>query len=241
MTGWTRSEPLRDAVARGRLPLLTSLASAAAFLVLSVLVATHVTQRVDTRAVEWLRPHGEWGRSQVLLMPVIDGLAPPRVFLLLVVVGVSASIWRASWRPGAWAALLALAGVTLTMVAKFAVHRPDPQYEMSAIGGSYPSGHVVALLLCLGGSVLVLRSPTRWWYWLPVGLLGAAMGAALLVTAAHSVTDVAGGALLAVALLAAASVTPLRQTAAGVRGGARDRRGRRRPSPHGAPADDPLR
>lgn len=176
-----------------------------AFLVLSLLVAAHVTRRVDARASEWFRPHDEWGRVQVLLMPVIDALEPRRVLVLLALVGAGVSIRRASLGPAARAALLGTATAALTLATKFALQRPDTKWELTALGGSYPSGHVVALIVALGGCLLILRRHARWWHWPVLGLVVGVMAAALLFTDAHWLTDVVGGSFLGVAVLATAS------------------------------------
>ena len=81
---------------------------------------------------------------------------------------------------------------------------------MSGIGGAYPSGHIVALLVCLGAIALALHAEAPWWsrlaWWLvAVTKKPSVMAAALLLTAAHWFTDVLGGVLIAVAVLAWAS------------------------------------
>jgi membrane-associated phospholipid phosphatase len=49
---------------------------------------------------------------------------------------------------------------------------------------------------------LLLRPGGRWWCWLPTLLLGASMATALVVQAAHWATDVIGGGLVGVTVLA---------------------------------------
>lgn len=206
-------------------PRRTALAAGAAYVVLTVLVAGEVTQALDTRAVEWFRPDGEWGRTQAVLEPIIDFFEPRRIFVFLAVVGGLVSLRRASLWPGVYAALVALAVIGLTLATKFALQRPDPRGEMSGIGGSYPSGHVAALLVCLGCCALILWQRSRWWHWGTVALFGLAMVAALLFTAAHWPTDALGGALLAVALLAGASTFSLRSGTAETHAPVREPRG----------------
>ena len=63
---------------------------------------------------------------------------------------------------------------------------------MSAVGGSFPSGHMVSVLVCLGGALLVVQQRPRWWEWVLVGLVDLAMGLSLLLQAAHWLTDVVG-------------------------------------------------
>ena len=56
---------------------------------------------------------------------------------------------------------------------------------MSATGGSYPSGHMIALVVCLGGCLLVWEADTRWFLWLLIAVPAAGMALALLYGAAH--------------------------------------------------------
>jgi membrane-associated phospholipid phosphatase len=107
--------------------------------------------------------------------------------------------------------LIGGSAVVLTSVVKLILGRPDANGQVAAHSGSFPSGHTVGVLVCLGGSLLVVRERTRWWEWVVVGLVGLAMGTALLVERAHWFTDVVGGALLATALLAVASQSRLRR------------------------------
>ena len=61
-------------------------------------------------------------------------------------------------------------------MVKFGVARPDPHAALSALGGSYPSGHVMAVLLCLGAIVLLLDESPSWRTWSLVFAAGAVMG-----------------------------------------------------------------
>jgi membrane-associated phospholipid phosphatase len=88
-------------------------------------------------------------------------------------------------------------------VVKVWVHRPDPNGGITDTGGSYPSGHMIALVLCGGlGAMLIARRPP-WWVWCAVGSVAGLMAVSLLVTTAHWLTDVVGGGLLGVAVIAA--------------------------------------
>lgn len=189
-----------------RAAALTPWAAFAAFLALSGVVASGLTRGLDVAAVHWLRPGDGWGTPQQVLVPVIDALEPLHTLPALLAVGIAVSFKRASWRPLVFAVALMLGGVAITLATKFAFGRLDPHSDMSALGGSYPSGHVVALLMFLGGSLLILEAAPRWWHWLLVGVATLPMGAALLFTAAHWPTDVLGGNLLAIAVLSAAAV-----------------------------------
>lgn len=185
----------------------------AAYLALTVLVLAHLTQGFDDAARELFRPGDEWGTAQRRADLVVEGLKPRNVAPLLAGVGIGASLYRRSWRPVAFGGLLGGVAVALTVATKVALSRPDTHGEVTWTGGSYPSGHTVAVLVASGGALLILRERRRWWEWVCVALVGCGMGLALLLQAAHWFTDVAGGLLLATAVLATATVTPLRPAA----------------------------
>jgi len=178
-----------------------------------VLVLAHLTQSLDDAARGFFRPDDAWGTTQQRADLVVEGLKPRNVAPLLAAVGIGASLHRLSWRPVVFGGLLGGVAVALTVATKVAIQRPDTHGEVSWTGGSYPSGHTVAVLVSFGGALLIVRERTRWWEWCCVALVGVGMGLALLLQAAHWFTDVAGGLLLATALLAAATFAPLRSAA----------------------------
>jgi membrane-associated phospholipid phosphatase len=187
-----------------------ALAAAAAFAVVLVSMASGVTQRLDRAATDWFRPDDTWGTAQIRLDPIIDGLQPPRAYAFLAFVTAIICLRRRSWRPAAFAALVAGTSLVLTSLVMVSTHRVDPHGYLATTGGSFPSGHVVALLASLGCCALLCWRRTRWWQWFLVAVPPAMMGTAVLYTAAHWVTDVVGGVLLAVATLCWAASWPLR-------------------------------
>jgi membrane-associated phospholipid phosphatase len=189
---------------------LAALVAAAVFVVVLLSVTTGVTQSLDRAAVDWFRPGDEWGLAQARLGWVIDGLEPRRAFALLGVVTVVVSVRRHSWRPAGFALLVVVVSVGATVAVKVVTHRPDPHGDIATTGGSFPSGHVVALIACLGCCALLCWQRTRWWHWALVAVPPAVMAAALLYGAAHWPTDVLAGAALAVATLCWAASWPLR-------------------------------
>lgn len=193
--------------------------AAAAFVVLTLLVAADATRHLDVAARDHFRPHDVWGTTQMRVDVVVEGLKPSKMVPLLALVAVVACVRQRSWRPAAYAGLLAGVTGALTMVTKVIVERPDPHQDMTALGGSFPSGHTVTVLICLGGAILLLQERPRWWEWAAVGLVGVAMGVSLLLQAAHWFTDVVGGLLLGLAVLAAAVGLRLRGTDLPLRGG----------------------
>lgn len=207
--------PTRSWSRRG--PLLLALASAAAFVLLSGLVAVGATQRLDDRVRQLFRPHDIWSTNQLLFGNVVDILGPPVSVGLLLLAGIVSAARARTLRPVAYAALLAAAAAVLAAACKVIVRRPDPDGAMSTIG-AFPSGHMLILLVSWGGAVLVLRRSPRWWEWCIVAMVGVTMAASLLFVALHLFTDVVGSVLLAVTILALASMAGLRDPA-----GSRDR------------------
>jgi membrane-associated phospholipid phosphatase len=188
------------------------------FAALTALVATGVAQPLDDRLVQYFRPDDVWGERQIRYSPWMHRMRPPLMFALLAGSCLVVSVWRRSWRPAVLGLALGATSAALVFLVKLAVERPDPHGDVPQFGGSYPSGHMVAVLVCLGGCLLVLGPRTRWWWWaLPAAAAGL-MTAALLLSAAHWTSDVVGGALLALVLLTGASRWPWRARAGGTRG-----------------------
>ena len=196
-----------------RQPAWLAVGAAACFVVLAVLVATGTTQALDVAVVQRLRPRDAWGPEQVMWSPWMSRLRPQHMYVLLAATSVAAVAWRRTWWPLLFGAVLAASSVALTVLAKVALDRPDPHGWVATSGGSYPSGHVVALLVCLSGCLLLACPRVRWWLWSPVVGAAALLTVSLLVSAAHWPTDVLGGALLAVTVVAALSTVSLRQRA----------------------------
>jgi membrane-associated phospholipid phosphatase len=200
-------------VTRGRGPTRLAVGATIGFALLALLVATGATHAVDVAVVERLRPGDAWGPAQVRWSPWMSRLQPEHMYLLLAATAAAAAAWRRSWWPLLFGAALAAVSASLTLLAKVAFERPDPHGWVTASGGSYPSGHVVALLVCLSGCLLLVWPRVRWWGWTPVVAAAALLSVSLLVSAAHWPTDVLGGALLAVAVVGALSTARLRQLA----------------------------
>lgn len=180
---------------------LVALVSLGAFACLTLAVAAGWTGRLDRNLVATLRPGDAWGQAQVRASPWMTRLEPARMYLLLGGWVLGASALRRSWRPLLLGVALAAGSMTATVATKLLVRRPDPHGWLAASGGSYPSGHVVAVLVCGAGCVLVASPRLRWWLWAPVALAFALMAQSLLVSAAHWPSDVAGGVLLSAALV----------------------------------------
>jgi membrane-associated phospholipid phosphatase len=205
----------RGAITAKRWPLWVAVVLLALFVALAALVETGVTQHWDLQAVHRLRPDDGWGVSQQRWSPWMSRLKPDRMYLLLGVTAVVLAAWRRSLWPVVFAVVLAGVSGVLTVATKLAFQRPDPHGYVSPTGGSYPSGHIVAVLVCLAGCLLLVWPRLRWWMWVPVLGAAALMTVGLLVAAAHWPTDIVGGALLALGVVAALSRLPMRQRAVG--------------------------
>ena len=154
--------------------LLAVLGLASVFAALSVLVHTHVTDGVDLWVFRHLYPHQHWGLPQVVSDVLVEALQPTITALVYL-----ALAWRRA-RSAVLGALLRVATVTVTVTfLKWFFDRPDVHGNTEHLGGSYPSGHMVALV-AYGGP---------WW-------LAAPLGLALLVTGTHWLTDVVAGVLM---------------------------------------------
>jgi membrane-associated phospholipid phosphatase len=206
--------PMDQPVTHRRVARISAFVGICGVILVSVLVGSGATQHLDVTVRDLFRPDDVWGDAQVRMVPIVDAFAPPRMFALLALVAVARAVHDRSARPVVQAVLLVGCSVALTGAFKFIVHRPDPHGEMTATGGSFPSGHMVSLIVCLGGSLLIWGIANRWYAWIPVVVLAVGMGLALLYGSAHWLTDVVGGALLALGVLGGASLVLQGSTAA---------------------------
>lgn len=178
---------------------------AAAFLVLTAAVARGVPDALDRRVLAWARPHDAWDSGQVRWAVVVEALRPPLAATALAVVAIAVCLVRRSPRPGLRVAAAAAAGVTVTLLVKVALARPDPHATGSGHGGSFPSGHTLGVVVCVGLALQLVRPGAGRWAWAAGGLAGTVMGVGLVVIGAHWVTDVVGGLLLGMAVVSAAA------------------------------------
>ena len=193
------------------------------FVVLTALVEWGTTQAFDTAARDFFRPGDQWTSLQIQTDHVVEVFQPITMLTVLAVVGLAEAARLRSVRPVLFVALVSGMAIGVTTAVKFGVARPDPHAALSALGGSYPSGHAMTVLLCLGAVVLLLDESPSWRTWSLVFTAGAVMGLSLLVTGAHWFTDVLGGALIASAALGWASRLSLRSPAASAPGTASTR------------------
>ena len=181
-----------------------------AFTALAAAVHVGLLDEFDSVVREWARPHDVWGAAQVRANLVVHGLRPAVLVALLAVFTVAFGMKRRSLRLVWFVAGVCLATVALTAATKAAVGRPDTHGSITnGFGGSFPSGHVTTVVVCLGLAVLVARPHPGRWVWLVPALGAGLMAASLLLQATHWFTDIVGGGLLASALLAVATAPGL--------------------------------
>jgi membrane-associated phospholipid phosphatase len=202
-----------------------ALGSFGTLIALTVCVRLRLLNTFDSMVRNWARPHDVWGTVQVEADLVVEGLRPAVLAALLAAFTVVCCVRRRSLRPAIFVAGVSMATVALTVATKAAVARPDPHGLIWPDGGSFPSGHTIAVLVSLGMVVLLAQRP-RPWVWLLVALGGCLMGACLLVQAAHWATDIVGGGLLASTVLAFAAASGWSRWFHGQRESIKDSRGR---------------
>jgi membrane-associated phospholipid phosphatase len=170
---------------------------------LTALVATGATASADAAIRDTMRPHDVWGTSQAWADVVVEGLRSDVMVALVITVTAVFSLVRRNWIPLAHGALLVLTSSAVVAAAKLSLSRTDPHHDPSSIG-SFPSGHVMFVLVGLGGLLIVSGLRTSWVHWAVVAAATVAMGVALLIQGAHWGSDVLGGALLGLLVLGAA-------------------------------------
>jgi membrane-associated phospholipid phosphatase len=187
---------------RGRGALVTALVAAVGFAATTALVAADGTQDLDDRTRHLFRPHDEWGPTQLRYDHVVEGLSPEHLLILLALGTVVATAVRRSWAP----MVLVVAPLTVTFLVtwlvKTGLDRPDPNGGIADTGGSYPSGHMIFLLVCGGLCAMLLARRPPAWAWCVLGVFAALMALSLLATTAHWLSDVVGGTFLGIAVIA---------------------------------------
>lgn len=181
------------------------MAATVGFLALGVAARNGWVKSWDNDVLTWVRPGDVWGPWQIRADVIVEGLRPTVVGALLAVLMLVVCGWRRSLRPAVLSGLIGAVTIALTLGSKLAVGRPDPHGSIENHGGSFPSGHTVSLAVCLGLAVILVGAARRPAAWLLPGVAACVMAGALVVQGAHWATDVLGGALLAVAVLAGAN------------------------------------
>jgi membrane-associated phospholipid phosphatase len=181
--------------------------SAGAFIALAIAVHLGLLDRFDLIARAWARPGDVWGAAQMRADFVVEGLRPIVVAGLLAVFTAACCVQRRSLRPAAFVGGVCLATGALTIAVKIIMGRPDTHGFVGNDGGSFPSGHVIVVMVGVGLAVLIARPGAGRWVWIIAALAGGLMGVCLQLQAAHWLTDLVGGSLLAVLVLSVATAS----------------------------------
>lgn len=177
------------------------------FGVLCVLVLTRTTDRLDLWVNARIDPDPEWNPLQETADHAVRAFGPVRQVAAATALALVLSAWRRRLGPLLLTFGIVGAASVVEMGVKWVLPRLQSQ-DMVNHAGSFPSGHVTLTLSCAGALVLAVGT-ARWWAWTVVAVLGAAMAAGLLITDTHRLTDLVGGALIAVGTIAlAACVDP---------------------------------
>lgn len=186
---------------------------AIAFLGCTAAVTAGLLDRLDRAVIAVVRPDNVWSWPQVMCNHFVDGLEPGHAVWMPVVAALVACVVRRSVRPAVLAAGTGVATAAAVVAVKTWVAQPDGQGNLYN-GGSYPSGHTVTLMVCSGLTVLLLtaRPPRRAWL-VPAGL-GVVMASCLVIVGQHWLTDVVGGVLLGMLVLAVIHASGLARWAA---------------------------
>lgn len=206
MTEHARLGAIAGRVRRDALALtVTAGLALAGFLVLTILVSTHRTDRVDQWFRRWSWPSQHWGSRQEAADDFANWLDPELIAAVVIAVALVITLRRRSWRTVALTA--GVIGVVSALELGMKTLLPDLATSSPSTRpvGAFPSGHVLAAIAFPGALVLAAR--WRLAAWAGVALFGLAMSAAALVSVIHWITDVVGSILLAVSVLCAAGAT----------------------------------
>jgi membrane-associated phospholipid phosphatase len=163
-----------------------------------------VAQHLHTQAVA----HPLWVR---IMLRVSDVGSPTDMRVLVGVLAVV--LWlRGARRLALWAAVTMLGGALIDVVLKDAVDRARPYFPnpvATAPGASFPSGHSFTAVLGAGVVVLVVLPLVprrlRALVWAVGAAVPLAVGYSRIALGVHWTSDVVGGWLLGIGLLAATS------------------------------------
>ena len=210
-----RPRPVGDGVVgvtkRTRTRWIIPVGVTACYVLFALGVHLRMLDALDMAVRSASRPGDVWGPLQIRAAQVVHGLQPARLALSLLLVVAILSLLRRSLRPFAVMAVVGVPVAIVTLGTKYVMAHSDP--STAPVGhGSFPSGHMVSVLIVFGLVVLLLRPRTRWGWLLPA-VMGCVMGCALVLADIHPATDVIGAGLLAVAALAGANAARLGQWA----------------------------
>jgi undecaprenyl-diphosphatase len=182
--------------------------------VLAVLVAARwgPLMRLDDRVDAELNEYIARRRGQARFWRDLSATLSPGVLRGVVLVAAVVLLFRRRLRAGLFCGAVALGSLLLVTAAKAAVDRPRPRVPLPvayAPGASFPSGHAttsaaVALALIVVAWPVASRA-VRCLVAVMVLLLAVAVGFSRMIIGVHFLSDVVGGWLGAVAVVAGAT------------------------------------
>lgn len=204
--------------------LWTGAVVGAAALVLLVLVAVRWSplMSLDRSVADALHRHAVGDPGLVHVNRVLtDWVWDPWTMRALIAVAVIALWWRGARRLALWTAATSLLATLLQQGLKAAVDRERPQWTDpvdSANFAAFPSGHAMTAVVTCGLLLWLLRlygaGPGLWGTALAVAVVSAiGVAATRVYLGVHWLTDVVGGALLGVAVVALSAAGYARYTA----------------------------
>lgn len=167
-------------------------------------------RRLDSGAAHSLHAtaldHPEWTSTLRFLS---DWVWDPTTLRLAVAVLTAWLLYRKAWRLAAWSAVTAVAGGVIGLLVKTVVERARPSLEdpvAQAPGFSFPSGHAMTATTSFAIFLLVLLPmvPRAWHVacWCVAGLSVVGVGFTRVALGVHWFSDVVGGWLLGLAVVA---------------------------------------
>jgi len=180
-------------------------AGASGYVILVVLVAAGVLDRVDHAVLHATKAHrNDTLRAAAGHVTEVFSPASDAAFLGL----GAAAIAYLRRRPGPFiiAAVTGWVMAAIVLLTKVSMGRHLPEIPVAPDdGGSFPSGHTASFLVCFGALALIGTTRHRGWrvpLLVAVGAGTAVVAAALVYAGSHWMTDTIGSALLGVAVLA---------------------------------------
>ncbi len=160
----------------------------------------------DRRFALWLHSHLTETRGALAESIIVFGNESAVVPLTLLVALLVAVRQRSILRPLAIVGAVALSGV-VSLAMKWALPSPHPDLNLAdqpALAHMFPSSHTAVVLTLLGVTAVVLAQAANLW----IAMVGCAILASLMAFGLalgqfHWFSDIVGGALLAVAIVAA--------------------------------------